>query len=80
MRNDTYQTAIPSAAADTAHYVHRPHRLRCALCGDTGVIRTLEPALIGHASDGARVYSASRLVLIGRACDCRQGWPKGGAA
>ena len=68
------------AAPDPARHTHRPHRIRCVLCGDTGVIRTLEPALIGHASDGTKVYSASRLVLAGHVCDCRQGWPKGGAA
>lgn len=73
--------AIPNVQTP-AHVTHRPHRIRCRLCDDTGVIRTYEPALIGRASDGGKVYSAHRLVLAQHACECRQGWPKreGGAA
>ena len=52
---------------------HRPHRLRCRLCGDTGIVRTYEPKLIGHASNGSKVVNPQSPVLQQRFCDCRKG-------
>ena len=57
-----------------AGHIHRPHRIRCVICGDTGVIERMEPRYIGHGANGEKVYSAVHTVLARYVCTCRQGW------
>ena len=56
-----------------AGHIHRPHRRRCALCQDTGIVKTYEPKFVGHASNGEAVFNPRVLVLVQRFCECRKG-------
>lgn len=66
---------MTTTATKTTTYTHRPHRVRCQLCGDTGVVTEEDRAPIGRASNGELVYS-SRPKVYRYACICRAGWPK----
>ena len=55
-----------------AGHIHRPHRIRCVRCQDTGIVKTYEPKFIGRASNGEAVYNPRVLVLAQRFCDCRK--------